>query len=73
MSNPFRKVSRPTQARARLGYLSGEECRCLREAASSSPCPLPARRDRATLTLMIFTGARRSDALDLTWGNVDLD
>jgi site-specific recombinase XerD len=53
--------------------LSEEECRRLLEGACNQPSPFCACRDRAILTLMIFTSARRSEVLDLTWPNVGLE
>lgn len=72
-TNPFRKLTLPKQSRALPVYLSEEECRRLLEAAGNQPCSFLVGRDRAVLTLMIFTGARRSEVLELTWSNVDLD
>ena len=72
-TNPFRKLTLPKQSRALPVYLSQEECRRLLDAAGKQSCAFLACRDRAILTLMIFTGARRSEVLDLTWANVDAD
>ena len=72
-TNPFRKLTLPKRSRDLPVYLSEEECRRLLEGAGNQPCPFCACRDRAILTLMIFTGARRSEVLDLTWPNVDLE
>ncbi|HEY3397838.1 MAG TPA: tyrosine-type recombinase/integrase [Armatimonadota bacterium] len=72
-TNPFRKLTLPKQARSLPVYLSEEECRRLLEGAGSQACGFEACRDRAILTLMIFTGARRSEVLNLSWPNVDLD
>jgi site-specific recombinase XerD len=72
-TNPFRKLTLPKRSRDLPVYLSEEECRRLLQGAGNQPCPFCACRDRAILTLMIFTGARRSEVLDLTWPNVDLE
>ena len=72
-TNPFRKLTLPKRSRDLPVYLSEEECRRLLEGAGDQPCSFCACRDRAILTLMIFTGARRSEVLALTWPNVDLE
>ena len=70
-TNPFRKLTLPKQSRALPVYLSEEECRRLLDAAGKQSGSFLACRDKAILTLMIFTGARRSEVLELTWANVD--
>jgi len=72
-TNPFRKLTLPKQPRSLPVYLSEDECRRLLEGASRQKSPFLACRDRAVLTLMLFTGARRSEVLNLDWNSVDLD
>ena len=72
-ANPFRKLTLPKQSRKLPVYLSEDECRRLIAAARSQASPFLACRDGALLTLMLFTGARRSEILNLTWQDVDLE
>ena len=72
-TNPFRKLTLPKQSRSLPIYLSEEECRRLLDGAGHQISAFLSCRDRAILTLMVFTGARRGEVLGLTWSNVDLD
>jgi len=72
-TNPFRQVTLPRQPRSLPIYLSEDECRRLMEAAGNQQCQFNAIRDKAVLMLMVFTGARRSEVLDLGWRDLDLD
>ena len=54
-------------------YLSEDECRRLIAGAEQQPSPFLACRDKALLTFMLFTGARRGEVLNLSWGDVDLE
>ena len=71
--NPFRKLTLPKQSRKLPTYLSEDECRRLIEAAGAQASPFLACRDAALLTFLLFTGARRSEVLNLTWRHVDLE
>lgn len=71
-SNPFRKLTLPKQSRNLPVYLSEEECRLVLEAAQVQRSAFLSCRDHALLTFLLFTGARRSEVLNLTWSDVDL-
>lgn len=71
--NPFRRLTLPKQSRKLPTYLSEDDSRRLIEAAGGQPSAFLACRDRAILVFMLFTGARRSEVLGLTWDAVDLD
>jgi integrase/recombinase XerC len=71
-TNPFRKISLPKQSRALPVYLSVEEAQSLVAAAATQEHEFYARRDKAIVTFLLFTGARRSELLNLTWDDVDL-
>lgn len=70
--DPFRGLSIPKQSRELPTYLSAEECRRMLDATQMQKSPLLRARDRALLTFMVFTGARRSEVLNLQWPDVDL-
>ena len=72
-ANPFRKITLPKQTRSLPVYLSEDECRRLIAAAGAQASGFLSCRDTALLTFMLFTGARRSEVLNLTWRNVDLE
>ena len=72
-TNPFRRLSLPKQSRKLPVYLSEDECRRLIEASSRQKSAFLCCRDRAILTFMLFTVARRSEVLGLTWDHVDLE
>ncbi|MEN6547565.1 MAG: tyrosine-type recombinase/integrase [Armatimonadia bacterium] len=71
-TNPFRKISLPKQSRALPVYLSVEEASRLVAAAGAQKAEFYARRDRAVLSVLLFTGARRSELLNLQWDDVDM-
>jgi len=52
--------------------VSEDECRHLIAAADQQHDEFNACRDKAVLMFMIFTGARRSEVLNLKWSDVDL-
>ena len=71
-SNPFRKLALPKQPRNLPVHLSEEECRLVLEAAQVQRSAFLSCRDHALLTFLLFTGARRSEVLNLTWSDADL-
>jgi len=70
-TNPFRKLALPRQSRALPVYLSVEEATRLIAATAARKSDFYVRRDRAILALLLFTGARRSELLNLQWDDVD--
>jgi len=72
-NNPFRQITLPRQRRKLPTYLSEQECRRVVEAAGNQHDEFNACRDRAVLMFMVFTGARRSEVLNLKWSDVDLE
>ncbi|NSW58639.1 MAG: tyrosine-type recombinase/integrase [Armatimonadetes bacterium] len=71
--NPFRKLTLPKQSRKLPTYLPEDDCRRLIDAAGEQASAFLSCRDRAILVFMLFTGARRSEVLGLTWDAVDLE
>ena len=67
--NPCRKVERAPESNAVVRFLSDAECERLMLAARASSWP----RLYLLVLLAITTGARRSELLGLTWGDVDLE
>jgi site-specific recombinase XerD len=72
-TNPFRKLRLPKQSRRLPVYLSEDECRRLIAGAAQQASVFLACRDAALLSFLLFTGARRSEVLNLAWADVDLE
>ena len=72
-TDPFRKLTLPKQSRKLPTYLAEDECRRLIEAAGRQASKFLACRDAALLTFMLFTGARRSEVLNLELADLDLE
>jgi len=70
--DPFLRVSVPKRGRPLPVYLSADECTALLRAAERQSSALFAFRDRAILSLLVFTGLRRSELLALRLSSVDL-
>jgi len=70
--DPFRRVSLPKRGTSLCVHLSAEECRALLAASEQQPSAFLAFRDKAILTLMLFTGIRRSEVLNLQVSALDL-
>jgi len=66
--NPMRKVTKPKEPRGRVRFLSDEERERLliacKESNNVSIYPV--------VVLALSTGARKSEILNLTWGDIDL-
>jgi site-specific recombinase XerD len=71
-TSPFRGLTLPKQSRKLPVYLSEGECRQLLAACAQQRSLFLGVRDHALLTFMVFTGARRSEVLNLSWRDVDL-
>jgi site-specific recombinase XerD len=72
-ANPFRGLTLPKQSRKLPVYLSEDECRRLIEATQRQSSPFLRCRDKALLNFVVFTGARRSEVLNLRWLDLDLE
>ena len=66
--NPCRRVSRPTEPRGRVRFLSDEERNVLLEVCKASRDP----RLYPLVLLAMATGARQGELMDLKWKDVDL-
>ena len=71
-ANPCRKVSVPKARQNVPQYLTPEECEALLEATQDQYYSSLGPRDRAALSLLIYTGMRRQELLDLTLDDVNL-
>lgn len=67
--SPMRKVSKPREPRGRVRYLDAEERMRLLQACRESKNPYL----YIVVVTALSTGMRRSEILNLTWSNVDLD
>ncbi len=67
--NPFRKVTKPREARGRVRYLPDTEREELLKACKNSVNP----DLYFAVVLALCTGARRSEQMNLTWEQVDLE
>jgi len=70
--NPFRQVQLPQPAVGARSVLSPEEVRHLLDATEETRYVARGIRDRAVLTLLVSTGLRRQEVLDLTLHDIDL-
>jgi len=66
--NPIKKVQKPREPRGRVRFLDDEERRKLLEACKNSKEPFL----YLVVVLALSTGARKSEILSLTWGDIDL-
>ena len=71
--NPVRGLTLPKQSRNVPSYLSEQECRRILAATQKQKSPFWRCRDRAVLTFMLFTGARRSEVLNARLSHLELD
>ncbi len=71
--NPMRGLTLPKQTRNVPSYLSEQECRQIIAATQEQKSAFWRCRDRAVLTFMLFTGARRSEVLNVKLSHLDLD
>ena len=70
--DPFLQVSIPKRARSLPVYLSAQECVALLEATERQSSALLAFRDKAILSVLVFTGIRRAELLELRLTSVDM-
>ena len=66
--NPLRKVQKPKEPRGRVRFLSDEEREKLLESCKNSEEPFL----YPIVVIALSTGARKSEILNLTWADVDL-
>lgn len=66
--SPMRKVTKPKEPKGRVRFLSDDERNRLLEVCKKSRSPFL----YIVTVLGLSTGMRRSEILNLTWGNVDL-
>lgn len=71
--NPSRKVSAPKTGQHIPEYLTPDECEALLDATDNQYYDSLATRDRAALTILIYTGLRRHELIDIRLSDVDLD
>lgn len=70
--NPCVKIRTPKQERKLPMVLSKGECRALLEAAYKSHYTMLGFRDRAIVSLLLYTGVRRAELLNLRLDDLDL-
>ncbi len=71
-SDPVRQVSVPKCERSLPKYLPAEDLQKLLDASQQSPSVLCAFRNYAMMSLLVFTGMRRGELIDLRVGDVSL-
>lgn len=71
-ANPCASVSVPKKPRKLPTYLSTEECKRLLAATDRNYYVMLAFRDRAALSLLLHTGLRRGELLNLHLSDIDL-
>ena len=71
-NDPLRRVSTPKFTQHLPTYLSTQELEALLDAAQRQRTALCAFRDRAMLSVLVFTGMRRGELLALRTGDADL-
>lgn len=67
--SPLRKVSKPKEPNGRVRFLDTEERSRLLDACKESKNPYL----HPIVVLALATGMRKSEILNLTWGNIDLE
>jgi site-specific recombinase XerD len=71
--DPFLRISLPKRPRTVPVYLTGQECIDLLRATQRQRSEFARVRDKAILSLLLFTGLRRAELLALRLRSVDLD
>jgi integrase len=64
----MRKVTKPSESRGRVRFLSDEERKCLLNACKESPNP----HLHIVVVLALSTGMRQAEIMNLKWADVDL-
>ena len=64
--NPLMRVDRPKAKKYKASYYSVEEVKTLESLAEDDPLYIP-------IILAAYCGVRRSEALGVTWDNVDFE
>jgi site-specific recombinase XerD len=71
-ADPFFRISLPRRPEEVPPHLTAEEAEALLAAAGRQICVFNAFRDTAVLSLFLYTGIRRSEALNLRLSDLDL-
>lgn len=72
-TNPCRTVSAPKSGERLPEYLTPDECEALLDATGDQYYDSLATRDRAALTILIYTGLRRHELIGLELADIDLE
>jgi len=71
-ADPFFRISLPKRPQEVPAHLTAEEAEALLAAAGRQRCVFNAFRDTAVLSVLLYTGVRRSEALNLRLSDLDL-
>jgi len=71
--NPFRRVALPKRPESAPSFLTPEEVHRLLDATEANRYVARGIRDRAVVTMSVYTGLRRQELLDLALHDVDLE
>jgi site-specific recombinase XerD len=71
--NPFRRVTLPKRPESAPAFLTPEEVGRFLDATEANRYVARGLRDRAALTMLVYTGLRRQELLDLSLSDVDLE
>lgn len=71
-TNPCRRVSAPKTGQRVPEYLTPDECEALLEATEDQYYASLATRDRAALTILVYTGLRRQELISIRLSDIDL-
>ena len=72
-TNPCMKITTPKTPRKLPTVLTEDECRALLDSAYQCHYTMLGFRDRAVLSLLVYTGIRRQELLDITLDDIDLE
>ena len=71
--NPFRRVTLPKRPESAPAFLTPDEVHRLLDATEANRYVARGIRDQAAVTMLVYTGLRRQELLDLTLSDVDLE